>query len=414
MHDDPHAIQPVHPVRGQPLRRRQFIRLVGGGSVAAMGLAGTAGLSGCAQGMPSDAIEAWAGPGAALTQDTDVRRWLLGYAILAPHSHNLQSWVADLGTPNQITLYCDLKRLLPQTDPLSRQIMMSHGTFLELLDLAAREQGLRADIELFPQGRFGPATLDTRPVATVRLTPDSSVAKDPLFAQILRRHTNRNSYDLARPVPAAAWDAMGAAAAVGLQGVRVGFAGVEQGTSVLSSHRRIAREAWRIELTVPRTIMESFDVLRVGQSEIATHRDGLSLTAPMVVAMERLGLFDRSKAPAPDSYATTSQIKAFDAKLDSTPGFWWMVTPGNDRVTQVNAGRAYVRAQLAATAQGLAMHPLSQALQEYVEQQQTYADIHALAGATAPGETVQMWARVGYAAAVEPAPRRRLQDFIRA
>jgi len=65
-------------------------------------------------------------------------------------------------------------------------------------------------------------------------------------------------------------------------------------------------------------------------------------------------------------------------------------------------------------AQGLAMQPLSQALQEYPEQQKPYADIHALAGATRPGQTVPMWARVGYAQAVSPAPRRALQDFIQA
>jgi hypothetical protein len=59
------------------------------------------------------------------------------------------------------------------------------------------------------------------------------------------------------------------------------------------------------------------------------------------------------------------------------------------------------------------MQPLSQALQEYEEQKQMYADIHKLAGATRAGETVQMWARVGYAPAVGPAPRRRLEDFIR-
>jgi hypothetical protein len=134
----------------------------------------------------------------------------------------------------------------------------------------------------------------------------------------------------------------------------------------------------------------------------------------MVVAMERLGLFDRTRAPAPDDYATTSQIKDFDAKLVSTPGFLWMVTSANDRATQVNAGRAYVRVQLAATGQGLAMQPLSQALEEYAEQQQPYVDIHTLAGAKTPGATVQMWVRVGYAPEVEPAPRRRLKDFIRA
>ncbi len=413
----------LNPTRGQPLQRRQFIRLVGGGAVSAVAATGVVGLSACAQGMPPEAIEAWSGPSQTLAHAADVRHWLLSYAILAPHSHNLQSWVADLGTPGEITLYCDEKRVLPQTDPLSRQIMMSHGTFLELLDLAARERGLRADTTLFPQGAFGPGKLDARPVATVRLTPDAGVTKDPLFAQILQRHTNRSRYDITRAVPDGAWAAMAAAAsppqpagstsAVSSSAApRVGFVGLEQ-AAALVEHRRIAREAWRIELTVPRTIMESFDVLRVGQSEIAAHRDGLSLTAPVVVALNTLGLFDRSKAPAPGDYATTSQIEEFEGKLASTPGFWWMVTPANDRVTQVNAGRAYVRAQLAATAQGLAMQPLSQALQEYPEQKQTYADIHALAGAKAPGETVQMWARVGYAPAVEPAPRRRLKDFIR-
>ncbi|MDP2370399.1 nitroreductase family protein, partial [Rhodoferax sp.] len=153
---------------------------------------------------------------------------------------------------------------------------------------------------------------------------------------------------------------------------------------------------------------------RVGPAEVAQHRDGLTLLDPMVVTLNRLGLFDRSKAPAPDDYATTSQIKDFGVKLASTTGFLWMVTPSNDRVAQVNAGRAYARVQLAATAQGLSMQPLSQALQEYPEQAKPYREIHSLAGATQPGQTVQMWARVGYAPAVSPAPRRRLADFIRA
>ena len=398
------------------VQRRQFIRILGGGAVSAIAAATTASvaLAGCSAGIPAEAIEAWKGPDSTLASVTDVRHWLLSYAILAPHSHNLQSWIADLRTPRQITLYCDLQRLLPQTDPLSRQIMMSHGTFLELLDMAARERGLRADITLFPQGAFGLTTPDARPVATVRLTPDATVQRDPLFAQVLQRHTNRSGYDITRAVPAPAWAAMADAAnPAGAATVRVGHIGLDNGV-VLDEHRRIAREAWRIELTVPRTIMESFEVLRVGASEIAAHRDGLSLTSPVVVAMDRLGLFDRKRAPGPHDYATTSQIQEFDAKLASTPGFLWMVTPANDRFTQIQAGRAYVRLQLAATAQGLAMQPLSQALQEYAEQRQPYADIHALAGATESGSTVQMWARVGYAPEVEPAPRRRLKDFIRA
>ena len=390
------------------MQRRNFIRITGCGVIAAATL-GTVGLTGCAQYMPAEAIEAWRGPAPELAT-SDLRRWLLSYAILAPHSHNLQSWIVDLSTPNEILLRCDLKRLLPQTDPLSRQIMMSHGTFLELLDLAAKERGLRADIQLFPEGAFGPERLDTRPVARIRLTRDAAVQRDALFGQLLLRRTNRSAYDLSRPVPATAWQAMAEAAKP--HALRFGQVGTEQ-AELLARHRQIAAEAWRIELTTPRTIMESFDVLRVGPNEIAQHRDGLSLLDTKVVLLNRLGLFDRSKAPKPDDFATTSQIKEFDQKISSTPGFLWMVTGDNDRVTQVNAGRAYSRVQLAATAQGLVMQPLSQALQEYPEQQKPYTDIHALAGATHPGETVQMWARVGYAPEVSPAPRRRLQDFIR-
>ncbi len=392
------------------MKRRNFIRITGGGFVSAASVTAM-GLASCSFAMPPEAIEAWRGPGPDVAASPDLRRWLLSYAILAPHSHNLQSWIADLATPDEIVLRCDLQRLLPQTDPFSRQIMMSHGTFLELLDLAARERGLRADITLFPEGLFGPDKLDQRPVARIRLKADATVKKDPLFGQILRRHTHRGAYELERAVPEQTWAAL--ADAVKPWPLRFGHVGSRLGER-LEVYRQIALDAWRIELSTPRTIMESYRVLRVGVAEIAAHRDGLSVLDPMVVLLNRVGLFDRSKAPLPDDYASTSQIEDFRRKLGSTPGFLWLVSAGNDRVMQVNAGRAYVRVQLAAAAQGLSMQPLSQALQEYSEQEKPYAEIHALTGATRPGHTLQMWARVGYAQPVEPAPRRALKDFIRA
>jgi hypothetical protein len=153
-------------------------------------------------------------------------------------------------------------------------------------------------------------------------------------------------------------------------------------------------------------MLESLAVLRVGAAEVARHRDGLSMLDPAVVWLDRLGLFDRTRAPGPDDYATTSQVRDFDAKLAATPGFLWLVSDGNDRVTQVNAGRAYARVQLAATAHGVSLHPLQQALQEYPEQAGPYAAIRALLDAPAPATTVQMWARAGFAPPVGPAPRR--------
>jgi hypothetical protein len=195
------------------MQRRNFLRVSGGGFIAAATLAPLAsmGLSGCSPTMPESAVEAWKGPAPELA-NTDVRRWILSYAILAPHAHNLQSWVVDLQRDNEIVLRCDVKRLLPHTDPLSRQIMLSQGTFLELLDLAAKARGLRADISLFPEGAHSAQNVDARPVARIRLEPDASVQKDPLFAQALLRHTHRGAYDIGRPVPDAAWQTLTEAA----------------------------------------------------------------------------------------------------------------------------------------------------------------------------------------------------------
>jgi len=380
--------------------RRIFLRTVGGGAiVAAMST-----LAGCSSALPPEAIAAWQGPG----NEPDVRRWILAHAILAPHSHNLQSWLVDLSVPDEITLFIDRGRLLPETDPFSRQMMMSQGTFLELLDLAAKQKGLRVEITLFPQGVFAPTTVDARPTARIRLAPDASVKPDPLFAQVFLRRTHREAYE-AREPEAAALQAI--AASVRPHAVRVGFVGTAQ-AELMRQHRRIAMEAWRIELVTPRTVMESIQVLRVGPKEIAQHRDGISLNDPMVRALAAVGLFDRSTAPAPDDAATTTQIKDFNANIAATPAFFWLVTEGNDRVTQIQSGRAYVRAQLAATAAGLSMQPLSQALQEYPEQAGTYAAIHQLLEAPAPRFTVQMWARLGYAPPIQPSPRRGLDAHI--
>lgn len=377
--------------------RRHLIRWLGAGTAAAA--TGTL-LPACSQALPPEALAAWQ----TIPDSDDVRRWVLAHAILAPHSHNLQSWRIDLRTPGEILLSCDLGRLLPETDPFGRQILMSQGTFLELLAIAAAERGLRADIALFPQGEPGQA-LDARPVARVRLLPEPGMPRDPLYAQIRRRRTNREPYAPETPSAEALQAlAIAARAVPGLDGAQVGHAV----GAAAPAHRSLALDAWRIELQTPRTLLESYRWLRIGPREIAAHRDGISINAPFVRAVTALGLFDRTKAPTPDDANVRSQIEGFGQTLAATPAFWWFTSADNRRSTQVLSGRAWVRAQLAATAQGLSMQPLSQALQEYPEQAQPYRAIHALAGATTPGQTVQMWARLGRGPAIDPAPRRGL------
>ena len=381
-------------------QRRAFIRLVGGGAV----FAATMPLLGCSSELPSEAVAAWKSPG----QGSDLRKQILSYAILAPHPHNLQSWLVDLKQANEITLYCDTTRLLPETDPYSRQILIGQGTFLELLDMAAKQLGYRAEIALFPEGAFDAKSVDRRPTARIKLAPEATISQDPLFEQILKRRTNRQTYAV-KDIPTSAIQAI-ASSVAGLS-VQIGFAGNDE-VDLLKQHRTIAKEAWRIELTTPRTILESLKLMRVGPTEIKQNPDGISNNSPFIRAVVALGLFDRNKAPASDDSSIASQIKDFDAKIDTTPAFFYLVTKGNDRQTQINAGRAYVRAQLAATAQGLSMHPVSQALQEYPEQAKTHLAIHQLLNAPPATHTVQMWTRIGFAPSQQPSPRRGFEQHI--
>jgi hypothetical protein len=103
------------------------------------------------------------------------------------------------------------------------------------------------------------------------------------------------------------------------------------------------------------------------------------------------------------------------AAFETGSGYFWVASSGNSRSQQIAAGRAYVRAHLQATAAGVDMHPLSQALQEFVEVKPQYDALHRLLGFDSAANTVQMLARVGYGTtAVGPSPRRELGQLIRA
>jgi hypothetical protein len=74
-----------------------------------------------------------------------------------------------------------------------------------------------------------------------------------------------------------------------------------------------------------------------------------------------------------------------------------------------------VRQQLQATAAGVEMHPLSQALQEFPEMRASYEALHRELGVDPASGPVQMLARTGYGLApAAPSPRRDLASMLRA
>ena len=381
--------------------RRSFIRLAGGGAVIAVAGAFT----GCSSKLPDTATQPWISP----ERETDTRRFMLAHALLAPNPHNRQPWIADLREDGRIHLICDGERLLPETDPFGRQILIGCGAFIELAVIAAAQRGIAVKVELFPSGSPSEQELPKGSrVATLILGGAGSASADPLFAQIVRRHTRKTTYESGRPLPESlvrSWEET--AIRFGLRG------GVVAGLEGMDSIRRITREAYEIESTTPRTWLESARLLRIGPSAIAANPDGISLNSPMVRALYSLGVFDPMEVPVKGSKSLERVMDRW-LPFESGSGFLWLASPNNSRLTQITAGRAYVRCHLLATAAGSDMHPLSQALQEFPEVRGPREAIHKTLDLTALGETLQMLSRVGYATEQRgPSPRRGLESMLR-
>jgi hypothetical protein len=379
------------------MQRRRFIALMGGGIVLAAGASfGTF----AATRAPSKALLPWERAG-SLYQEP--RQRALSYAILAPNPHNRQPWLVDLSTEDQVTLYVDTEKLLPHTDPVNRQITVGLGCFLEVMVMAAAEQGYRVELTLFPQGSDA-AGLTKAPVATAKFVQDASVRPDPLFANVMQRRTLKEPFDLTKPVPQSALDAMFGSGQNGTQ-----LAGSVEAKSI-SELRALTGQALQIEIDTPRTYKESVDLFRIGKSEIEANPDGIDFSGALFESLALIGQFDRNVVMDRNSASFAQGVAAVLENAQTAMGHIWMVTKGNSREDQIASGRDWVRVNLAATALGVGFQPLSQALQEYREMAEIYKSVHAR---FAPeGGTVQMLSRLGYGPSVSVSPRWPLEAKI--
>lgn len=375
--------------------RRKVLRLIGGGTVVA---AVSGGIACSSKTSSSDsAREPWRQAG----QYDDYRKRALSYALLAPNPHNRQPWLARLDGSDALMLFVDLDRRLPATDPFDRQITIGCGAFLEILSIAAAEEGYRVDLVLFPEGE-DLRTLDQRAIARIEFVAGEGV-RDPLFRQILARRSNKEIYE-PRDIPDSALAALAEASrSYGMTANTVG------NTSLAVTLRDLTWRAHVKEVTTPAANQESVDLMRIGAKEVAANPDGIELEGGMIEIASRLGIVTREALADPTSAAFKQGLELYEKMAKSARAFGWISNSNATRADQINAGRAYVRMNLKATELGLGVHPWSQCLQEYPEMTALYREVHELIG---EGQTVQMLYRIGYAEKIEPTPRRGLKAHL--
>ncbi len=335
----------------------------------------------------------------------DVRLEVVEWARLAQNAHNIQPWRGGLyrGDPPPMTLYVGAEKPPPGTDPPARQVTISMGNFLAVLEARAAQLGYAADIDLFPKGEYDLSTIGELPVAEITLqaagsqaAEDETVARYPRAAEPDAITTPTVKYRL-RPadLPSGMAERV---ADYSRPDIRFSLISDPEEVTWLNE---ISAEAFSLEMRTPATLMETYDLMRVNRRERREQPYGLSLTANFPA--RSLWFIDlvQSIAPQdPEAFGRTG-TRIFTQALEDVTHYVMIVSSDNSRATQVETGMALQALWMEFHAAGHVLLPSSQALQEYPEMSALYDHIHTrYAG---EGETIQMLLAVA-----RPRPGRHL------
>ena len=272
---------------------------------------------------------------------------LVRLATKAPSSHNTQPWRFEL-RDGSVRARADTDRWLEVADRDQRELYISLGCAAENLVIAARHEGLGPEVALEADSATGGtvATItlgrgnDGRGAAQRRgeLHVDRPGGLD-LFEEIPRRRTSHRPFD-GRRLPARELDLL--RDACDGHGVELALLDDEESVrrvadlSAEADREQFGDPAWRRELG-----------RWIGRGVLGA-RWPVSRIAQAVVTNVNMG-------------ESTARKNAALIAGASSVGILWTHTDTHD--DHVRAGRAYERIALAASAMGIATHPVSQALE---------------------------------------------------
>lgn len=317
---------------------------------------------------------------------------LLHYASLSPSGHNSQPWTVRVPDQNNFVIGFDPARTLPAVDPDNRELLLSLGAFIENLCLAAGNAGFDTDVSIMARN-----PTDTT-VARVALQPSAPRAY-PLKRLEMRRTVKS-----------------------GMQPVEIKNADVAKlerifdgrlfyfptGTKHADCIAEGTVEAFRNQTWREPAQVELSKWVRFGQDEIDLHLDGIT-TAGMEIgplAAWYINAFMSHEDVLTKSFREKGIAKT--AAQAGEGGGWFIITSAGETVADLlDTGRKFQRMALLAREYNLAIHPMTQQLEEKTSKE-------AIARAHGPGMVPQFILRVGYLDRYpDPvSPRRPINRFL--
>ena len=284
-------------------------------------------------------------PGSVVPQDL---HRILYYASLAPSGHNAQPWNVRL-EQGQMWIGSDSARWLPKVDPKNREVMLSIGAFLENLIIAAPAHGFVAEYEV----------IGTRPATDlIRVVLKPIARRDVSLEHIRARRTLRTGH-LSRDVSSADVEALCAAA--GVQHVHFITRQSKEGRLLAET----TLEANRLQTARDDAQSELADWMRWTAEDGRTHRNGFTPEALEIsgVAGWYVRHFMSRKAVLGKSFRRQSMDRV--RQQLASYGGWIVITSDDEGIPAlVDAGRRCERMWLHTRARSIAVHPMSQVLEE--------------------------------------------------
>lgn len=344
------------------------------------------------------------------TLPTDPRLLILGadrleilrLAALAPSSHNSQPWQIKIVTPDHWQLLADLNRRLPAVDPANREGLLSIGAFLANLKLAAPHFGWWPEIKIVAENTTASVIADC---FLSKITPQTAILQN-----LTHRRTVRTGFvdrELAREDLAALRSlSPDQVHYFPLRGTASEFPAGEflageflAKATIEANQTQVRREDAQSELA---------EWIRWSNADAEKLRDGLTPATMEITGLA--GYFVRyfyNRDSVLSEGFRKKSIELVTNQVQAGAGWLVITSPDSSVPALLGSGEIYQKICLDAGARKIAIHPMSQILEEAPWKTKVAAEL-GLNGC------VQFILRVGYVEKY-PAPvslRRPVEWFV--
>jgi hypothetical protein len=318
---------------------------------------------------------------------------ILRYASLAPSGHNSQPWFVKVLNKREWVIGADPERRLPAVDPENRELLLSIGTFAENLFLAASALGFDAQMEVIARSPNDPELIHVSLKA-------AKPANYPLERLTLRRTVKKGfrSEEIKK------------------QDIEILSEPHEgklfyypRNTEHAECIQEMTVDAYRAQTHRDEAQKELARWIRFSNQEARENRDGLTTEGMEITGFA--GWFVRHFMEKNDVMGERFKKQGIEiaSRWAAEGGGWIIITSkGREVADLLETGRRFERTALLARERNIALHPMTQVLEEEKGRQE-------IASHHGADIVPQFVLRVGYLEKY-PAPvslRRTVADFVR-